>query len=145
MVASASRAQANGKSPLQGYFQMYFSGLETLGQAYDPFTKSIARAQLEWMGLLSRRAQACMEFPSRLSQCRTPQDLTNEQTRFWRTAYEEYAESMGRVSEAMASLAIPAFGFAQLGEAARSAHDYLTVPETKGEERPTHPRERRAA
>ncbi len=124
---------------------MYFSGLEALGQAYDPFTKGFARAQLEFMGLMSRRAQAYMEIPSRLSQCRTPQDLANEQMRFWRTAYEEYSDSLGRITEAMASLAMPSFGFGSDGGDAQSAHDYITFPETKEPGRPGQARERKAA
>lgn len=145
MVAAAPRAHANGKSPVHSIFQMYFSGLEAMSQAYDPFTKGVARAQLELMGLMNRRAQACMEIPSRLSQCRTPQDLVNEQLRFWRTAYEEYAESMGRMTEAMASFAVPSFGFALPGDEAGSAHDYLTFPEPEEEVRPRQGRDRRAA
>jgi len=84
MVAATSRAQANGKTPIHSFFNMYFSGLEAFGQAYDPFTKGMARAQLEFMGHLNRRAQAYLEIPNRLGQCRTPQDLVNEQVRFWR-------------------------------------------------------------
>ncbi len=140
MVAAASRAQANGRSPINDYFQMYFSGLEAMGQASDPFTKGIARAQLEFMGLMSRRAQAYMEIPSRLSHCRTPQDLADEQMRFWRIAYEEYTDSTRRMTEAMASLAVPTFGFGEPRDDVRSARDYITFPET---EEP--PRERKAA
>jgi Phasin protein len=145
MVAAAPRAHANGKSPVHSIFHMYFSGLEAMAQAYDPFTKGVARAQLELMGLMNRRAQACMEIPSRLSQCRTPQDLVNEQLRFWRTAYEEYAESMGRMTEAMASFAVPSFGSALPGNEAGSAHDYLTFPEPTEQVRPRQGRDRRAA
>jgi hypothetical protein len=145
MVAAASRTQANGKTPIHSFFQMYFGGLEAMGQAYEPFTKNLARAQLEVMGLLSRRAQACMEIPSRLSLCRTPQDLANEQMRFWRTAYVEYSDSMGRMTEAMAALAAPALAFAQYGSEAQTVHDYLSFPEHKEPGRPAHPRERRAA
>jgi hypothetical protein len=142
MVAAASRAQANGKSPVHSFFQMYFSGLEAMGQAYDPFMKSFARAQLELTGLMSRRAQAWMEVPGRLSQCRTPQDLTNEQMRFWRAAYEDHADSWGRMTEAMASLAAPVFAFGRLGDEGQSDRDYITFPETK---EPGRQRERKAA
>lgn len=124
---------------------MYFSGLENMGQAYDPFTKSIARAQLEFMGLMTRRAQAYMEIPARLGHCRTPQDLANEQMHFWRTAYEEYADSVGRITEAMASLGVPSFGFAQYGDDARNAHDYITFPEPQEPARESGSRERKAA
>jgi Phasin protein len=145
MVAAPSRTQANGKSPVQSFFHMYFSGMEAMGQAYDPFTKGIARAQLEFMGLMSRRAQAYMEIPSRLSQCRTPQDLANEQMRFWRDAYQEYSDSFARMTEAVASVTMPSFAFGQFGEDVRSAHDYITFPETKEQARPGQGRERKAA
>ena len=145
MVAPASRTQANGKSPVQSLFHLYFGGLEAMGKTYDPLMKSIARAQLEIMGYFSRRAQACMEAPTRLSQCRTPQDVANEQMRFWRTAYEEYAESMGRVTEAVAAAAVPAFGATLTGDEAQSAHDYITFAEPKEPGRGGHPRDRKAA
>ena len=147
MVAAASRAQTNGKTQIHSFLQMYFGGLEAMGQAYEPFTKNVARAQLEFMGLLSRRTQACMEFPGRLSLCRTPQDLAEEQMRFWRTAYEECSDSMGRITEAVSALAAPsfAFAFAQHGNEAQTVHDYLTFPEHQEPGRPAHPRERRAA
>jgi hypothetical protein len=124
---------------------MYFSGLEAVGQTYDPFTKSIARAQLEVLGLMSRRAQAYLEIPGLLGRCRTPQDLANEQMHFWRTAYEEYSDSFGRITEAMASLATPAFAFGQQGEDGRSAHDYITFTEPKEPGRPGQARDRKAA
>jgi hypothetical protein len=143
MVAGASRGQTNGRSPIQSAFQMYFSGLESIGQVYDPFAKGIARAQLEFMGLMTRRAQAYMEIPNRLGHCRTPQDLAGEQMRFWRTAFEEYSEGLGRITEAMASLAVPSSGFAQHDEA-YSARDYITFPEPQEPARGGS-RERKAA
>jgi hypothetical protein len=94
---------------MHGMFQMYFSGLEAMGQAYDPFLKGLARAQLETMGFMNRRAQAYLEIPARLSHCRTPQDLAGEQMRFWRAAYEDCAHSMARVTEAMSSAAATSF------------------------------------
>ncbi len=142
-MVAASRVQANGKSPVHNIFQMYFGGLESFGQAYDPFMKGLARSQLELMGLMNRRTQAVMEIPTRLSQCRTPQDVFNAQARFWRTAYEEYSESVTRMTEAFASLAMPGFSLQMPDDEAGNAHDYITFPEPKGPER--RPRERRAA
>lgn len=141
MVAAASRAQANGKSPIHSAFQMYFGGLEAFGHAYDPFLKSFARAQLEFTGLLNRRAQAYMEIPGRLSQCRNPQDLLNEQMRFWRIAYEEYAESTGRITTALASCALSPSAFGD--REPENKHDYIAFPETKEPARGS--RERKAA
>lgn len=144
MVAAASNAQANGKSPVHSTFQMYFSGLEAFGQAYDPFLKGIARTQLELMGYLNRRTQACLEAPARLSQCRTPQDVMSLQAGFWRAAYQDYSESVGRVTNAMASLAVPNLG-ALTSDDAQNAHDYIAFPETKEQSGPGRTRERKAA
>lgn len=133
---------------MHGLFQMYFGGLEALGQVYDPYVKGLARAQLEVMGLMSRRAQAYLEIPGRLGHCRTPQDIASEQLRFWRTAYEEYAQSMARMTEAMASVTTPPFGIKVPDDEASSAHDYITFPEpteTKEGPRAKRGRERRAA
>ena len=145
MVAAASRAQANGKSPIHSVFQMYFSGLEAAGQAYDPFMKGFARAQLELLGLMNRRAQAYLEVPTRLSRCRTPQDVVDEQMRFWRTAFEDYSDSVGRVRDTLASFAMPPFGFQLPDDDAESARDYITLPETKEQGGAGKARERKAA
>ena len=64
MVAHASNSHANGKSPAHNAFQMFFGGLESLGQAYDPFFKGLARTQLEVLGFANRRAQAYMQIPA---------------------------------------------------------------------------------
>ena len=101
----------------------------------------MARAQLEFTGLLTRRAQAYMEIPGRLSQCRNPQDLINEQVRFWRIAFEEYTESTGRITTALASCALSPSAFGS-GEP-ENKHDYITFPETKEPARAS--RDRKAA
>ena len=130
MVASASRGERNENSPVHSLFHMYFSGLDKLSQTYDPFTKSFARGQLELMGLMNRRAQALLEIPSRLSQCRTPQDLVNEQQRYWRTAYEQYSETAGQMMGLMGPLVAPPFGFGPAtAETSKDEHDYITFPE----------------
>jgi hypothetical protein len=78
---------------------MYFAGLDVMAQTMGPM-KGFVRCQLEMMGLMSRRTQAYMEMPSRISRCRTPQDLMSEQARFWQTAFQQYAESSRRMMEA---------------------------------------------
>jgi hypothetical protein len=110
---------------------MYFGGLEAFGQAYDPVIKSCARAQLEGTGFLTRRAQACLEAPQRLAQCRTPQDIANEQMRFWRAAFSDYAESTRRMAEAVAACAMPTLQFVVPSDEAGAAHDYITFPESE--------------
>jgi hypothetical protein len=142
MVTHAPNSHANGKSPAHTAYQMYFGGLEALGQAYDPFLKSIARTQLEMMGFFNRRAQAYMQIPARVAQCRTPQDLIATQTQFWRSAYEDYTESVGRVTNSLA-LAMP--NLASLADEARNAHDYIAFPESKEAASGSRSRERNAA
>lgn len=139
----ALKVHANGKSPVHGAFQLYFTGLEALGQAYDPFLKGAAHTQLEVLGFFNRRAQAYMHIPARVAQCRTPQDLMNAQAQFWRSAYADYAESLGRVTSALATCAPPSLA-AFVSEEVRNAHDYIAFPETK-EAPGGRSRERKAA
>ena len=114
---------SNAFGPFGPLFQTYVSTLESFGRAYGiagPFTaengsqdaaqrmggpmKAAARAQLAWMGLMNRRAQAYMQVPTRLAHCRTPQDLLNEQMAFWRTAAEQYTESYRKILDAWTSV-----------------------------------------
>lgn len=132
MVAHASNSHANGKSPQHSAFQFYFGGLEAFGQAYDPFLKGLARTQLEMLGFFNRRAQAYMQFPASVAQCRTPQDLANAQSQFWRSAYEDYTQSVGRVTSALASCA-PNLA-ALVSEEVRNAHDYIAFPDTENKD-----------
>jgi hypothetical protein len=122
---------------------MFFGGLESFGQAYDPFFKGLARTQLEVLGFANRRAQAYMQVPARAAQCRTPQDLFNLQTQFWRAAYEDYTESVGRVTNALAACVPPNLA-ALTDEALNTAHDYIAFPEPK-EQQGGRSRERKAA
>jgi hypothetical protein len=107
--------------PFFAPLQAYFGSLDSMAQSMSPL-KSMARVQLEVTGFASRRAQAYLEIPSRLQQCRTPQDLFNEQARFWQTAFEQYAEASRRVTEAwQASL-----GAAASQPVSATARDYIT-------------------
>jgi hypothetical protein len=144
MVAHASNSHANGKSPTHSAFQMYFGGLEALGHAYNPFLKGLAQTQLEMLGFFNRRAQAYMQIPARAAQCRTPQDVVSAQTQFWRAAYEDYTESVGRVTNALSACGIPNLA-ALVADEARNAHDYIAFPESKEQPNGARGRERKAA
>lgn len=126
-------------------FQMYFGGLDTMAQSVSPMMgpmKAMARWQLETMGLMSRRAQAYMEIPSRLSRCRSPQDLMSEQTRFMQTAFQQYQESSKRIMEAWAQ--VTPMGFDSGSD--RTERDYISFADPKeanGQAR--HARDRHAA
>ncbi len=146
MVASASRGGLNGSPPLQNFYQMYFGGLGSLSQTYEPATKNLARGQLEFMGLMNRRAQAILEISSRLGQCRTPQDLVNEQLRYWRTAYEQYSETAGRMMELMTPLGASPFGFGPVADqTSEDEHDHITFPEPQERAPSRRVRERKVA
>ena len=121
-------------------FDMYFKGLESLGQGMGPM-KGLARWQLEVAGFANRRVQAYMEIPTRLSRCRTPQDLMNEQTRFWQTSFQQYQESSRRIMDAWAQVATP-MGFTAQGSE-QNDRDYITFSEPQdanGRDRSQHDR-----
>lgn len=146
MVASASRGGLNGSLPIQNFYQMYFGGLGSLSQTYEPATKNFARGQLEFMGLMNRRAQAILEISSRLGQCRTPQGLVNEQLRYWRTAYEQYSETAGRMMELMTPLGASPFGFGPVADqTSEDEHDHITFPEPQERAPSRRVRERKVA
>lgn len=148
MVAPTGRGEsnslANGKSPAHSAFQFLFGGLDALSQAYDPLLKGVARTQLEMLGFYNRRAQAYMQIPARIAQCRTPQDVLNAQAQFWRSAYEDYTDSVGRVTNALAACAPNLAAF--VSDEVRNAHDYIAFPDTETKEHSGgRPRERKAA
>lgn len=92
----------------------------------DAMVKGMARWNLEVFGFMSRRAQAYVEIPSRLSQCRSPQDLVKEQNRFWTTAVEQYMDMSRRLTQVSAQM----MAAAPAGPAARAPRkrDYINVP-----------------
>lgn len=112
----------NAFGPFGPLFQTYVSSLEGFARAFGvpnalasdftpaalsqragaPF-KAAARCQLEFLGLVNRRTQAYMQMPTRLAQCRSPQDLVNEQMAFWHTAGQQYAETSRKVFDAWTS------------------------------------------
>jgi hypothetical protein len=139
----------NAFGPFGALFQNYFSALESFGQGKSPFgggfplgfdqqaatsqatapLKAAARCQVEVFGLVNRRTQAYMQVPTRLAQCRTPQDMLNEQMAFWRTAAEQYRESSVKIGEAWAQ-AMPWLGTAAM----KTERDYINFNGTGSKE-----------
>lgn len=132
--------------PFQNMFQAYFGGLDSAAQGFEPMVKGMARWQLEAMGLMSRRAQAYLEMPSRLSQCRTPQDVFNEQARFFQTAMQQYTESSRRMMAAVSQIASTPPAMAKAAQP-KVRRDYINLPEQKVAQAPkvAVARERRVA
>jgi len=112
--------------------QNYFAGLDQAAQGMEPMMKGAARVQLEMITLWSRRAQAYLEIPSRLSMCRTPQDVVNEQMRFWQMAFTQYAEGTRRIMAASQSMMTPPAPAAEPRSKARQ-RDFLSPPEAPAE------------
>lgn len=121
-----------GLGNLENPMQLYFEGLEKMAQGMSP-AKGVARAQIEMMGLMSRRAQAYLEIPSRLSRCRSPQDLVTEQMRFWQMAFQQYSETSHKVMESYrqgfaAAAANTSTGFTKPAPRQR---DYISFPDPR--------------
>lgn len=131
--------------PILNVFQTFCGGLDAAGQRFEPWMKATARSNFEVMSLMSRRAQAYMNLPARMTQCRTPQDFVAEQTQFWQTMAQHYAECSQRLMATWASV-LQANGGA--GAAGRQ-RDYISFPEPQEDAaaQPSRPRpgERRAA
>jgi len=143
----------NVLGPFGALFQTYFTALDTFGQGSKAFggtlgspaafdseaatallaapLKVAARCQLEMLGLASRRAQAYLQVPTRLAQCRTPQDVVNEQMAFWRTAAEQYGTSGRKIGEAWAQM-FP-WLTAGAGRQTTRERDYINFNGTGGE------------
>ncbi len=125
--------------PLGNLSQAYFGGVDMMVKGYEPALRGVGRFNLELVGLMARRSQAWLEIPVRLSRCRTPMDLVNEQLRFWQTAAADFAEGQQRLAAALGACAVlPKLNGAQ-------PRDYITFPEA--EETPAAPKrgERKAA
>ena len=111
--------------PVQNIFQTFCNGLDMAGLSFEPLMRAAARSQVEMFTLASKRAQAYIEWPMRLSQCRTPQDLTSEQIRFWQTMAQHYTESSQRVMGVWATVARDA----SVQRTTKPERDYITFPE----------------
>jgi len=111
--------------PLGNPSQVYFSGLDAMVKGCEPALKGVGRWNLELIGLMTRRTQAWLGVPVRLSQCKSPSDLVNEQMRFWQTAAGDYAQASHRLAAAFGACAVmPGLNGAQ-------PRDYITFPEPK--------------
>lgn len=132
--------------PVQAMLNTAYGGLTTTGRNLEPWFRAAARGNLEAYTLMNRRAQAYMELPLRLSQCRTPQDFANEQMQFWQTMAREYAESSQRIAAAWLEVAQKAGRRDKNGR--EKERDYITFPEPEESAaggRSGSPAERRAA
>jgi hypothetical protein len=126
--------------PLGNLSQAYFGGLDMMTKGFEPALKGVGRWNLELVGFMARRAQAWLDVPRQLGQCKTPVEVFNLQGRFWQAAAADYADGSRRLAAAVtACAAMPKPG---VGAQPR---DYITFPEPQ--ETPAAPKrgERKAA
>jgi hypothetical protein len=126
--------------PLGNLSQAYFGGLDMMAKGFEPALKGVGRWNLELVGFMARRAQAWLEVPSQLRQCKTPVEIFNLQGKFWQAAAADYADGSKRLAAAVTACA--AMPKASVGAQPR---DYITFPEPQ--ETPATPKrgERKAA
>ena len=97
-----------GFQSYEDIYKSYLAQFSSGTPVFENVFRGMARIQLEYMGLANRRTQALLEIPSRLAQCRNPQEFGEEQVRFWRTAGEQYLESTERIMSAWQQMMSPA-------------------------------------
>jgi len=126
--------------PSQDVLNTAYGQFAAAGRTFEPWFWAAARGNLEVFTLATRRAQAYVELPVRLSQCRTPKELADEQMRFWQNMTQQYAECSQKVMRIWTDLA-------QNGSRrGRSAQrDYITFPEPEEASGQAEQAERRAA
>ena len=97
--------------------------VDAVVRAYGPALKAIGRFNLEMLALMSRRWQAWLGAPRQFGGCRSPQDVVQEQVRFWQAAARDYAQSAQHLSATFGAFAVMP---EHRGAAQR---DYITVQE----------------
>lgn len=66
-------------------------------ETYGPMMRNVARANLELIGWMGRRARAAADMPRQLVRCETPQDLLSEQSRFLQEMMRDFAGTTTRL------------------------------------------------
>ena len=95
----------------------------------EPPWKLLARMQIETMALVIRRAQAYLELPQTLAQCRTPDDLMTEQVRFSQIAQRQY---MAAGEQMFGILPMPSLAeTSKTQEVPTKPRDYMVVLENE--------------
>jgi hypothetical protein len=131
--------------PFGNLSAVWCGALDQLIKGYEPALRNAGRFNLEVMGLMTRRAQAWLELPSRVGQCKTPQDLVGEQLRFWQAAAQDYTEGSRRLAATFSALAGLGLNGTWGGSTVATPRDYITFPEPKAPAADGATRDRRAA
>ena len=137
---------ANQQSTLQqSPLAAYFSSMSAMSGTMTP-ARGVARAGAEAVGYMSRRTVATLDTANRISRCRTPKDLIDEQTRFWNTAMQQYIEASTRMMAAwgqVTSLPAETAPAAQIvtrdTDLRVKSRDVLLLPDAKSSQRTVRP------
>jgi hypothetical protein len=130
---SASERMDPKSGPLGNLSQVYFGSLDSVARGFEPALKGVGRWNLEFMNLITRRTQAWLDVPAALSRCKSPQDVLNEQFKFWQKAAAQYSDGSHRLAAAFGACAvIPGLNGAWVnGSGAAPARDIITFAEPK--------------
>lgn len=72
------------------------------------YMRAMAQANVEMVGLLGRRSRAYLDLPTHLAQCRTAQQMWDEQTRFFHDMLQDYQAANDRMMSCWMEFATPA-------------------------------------
>lgn len=111
--------------------------MDSMSAGFGPM-KALTVQQLELLTFFSRRAQAYLGLPQRLSRCRTSADFVNEQMRFWQTAMSQYQDTTTRITSAWSE------AFASLPTAPGAAAGGVVFPKGGAAAKPERAQPRRA-
>jgi hypothetical protein len=137
--------------PFKNMLETCCGTMDLAAQRFEPWYKAMASSGLEGLSLMSQRAQAYLELPTSVANCRTPRDLVDEQTRFWQTALRQYGESSQRALNVWAtSISLLGGVLTPWAAAGKPERDYITFPEPQqatsaAEPQQQKPGERQAA
>ncbi len=122
-MATTHHHQHNGSGRRTGAVEDFVSaGLQamtTTPEGLEPLAESITRVNLEWLGLVGRRARAYLELAGRATRCTGPQDVFDMGLGFCEQAIEDYSEGLQRMMHAARQGLSAATGSASEGETRR--------------------------
>lgn len=64
----------------------------------EPVARSVANANIEVAGLMTRRARALIDTSSRIKQCKTPQEFAEANMQYWQSAAKDYMDVSRRIA-----------------------------------------------
>jgi len=71
------------------------------------YMRALAQANVEMVGLLGRRSRAYLDLPAHLAQCRTPQQMWDEQAKFLQDMMQDYQVTNDRMMNCWMEAAAP--------------------------------------